>query len=240
LLLDLDYSIVILDPASGQKTSLQSATGSNYLSSPGLCPDGKTMVLSGGALAQTIFRMDAGGGNLKRLTSGKRDLAPMCPDGKSVYYMDFGNTGFIRRISLDGGASEQITKFPDWGGGFDFSPDRKLIAFVGLVKPAPEYLLQLLVVDLNSGQTVQSFDADVTSGFNHIRFTRDGKAILFVKHAAAGDSLWLQPLNQSPATQLATFKSDVIWDMSYSPDAKKLAVIRAHTDSDVVLLRAQP
>ena len=241
LLLDLDYAIVTIDPSSGQKNTLQPFAGNNYLSSPGLCPDGKTIVLARGGLTQNIFRMDVAGGNLKRLTSGKRDMIPACPgDGKWAYYMDFGDAGLIMRVPLDGGASEPVTKIPDWGGGFDFSRDRKLLAFVGLVKPAPDYLLKLLVLDLNSGQAVQSFDSDITAGFNHVRFTRDGKGILFVKHGNAGDSLWLQTLDQSPAKQLTTFKGDTIWDMAYSLDGKRLAVVRAHTDSDVVLLRTQP
>ena len=241
LLLDLDYAIVTIDPSSEQKNTLQPFAGNNYLSNPSLCPDGKTMVLAGGTLTQNIFRMDATGGNFKRLTSGKRDMIPKCSgDGKWVYYIDFGDTGLIMRVPLDGGAAEPVTKIPDWGGGFDFSPDSKLMAFVGLVKPAPDYLLKLLVLDLNSGQVVQSFDSDITAGFNHIRFTRDGKGILFVRHSNAGDTLWLQPLDQSPAKQLATFKGDNIWDVAYSPDGKKLAVVRAHTDSDVVLLRSGP
>lgn len=239
LLLDLDYSIVNIDPATGQKTTLQAGNEANYLATPSLCLDGKSLVVSGGALTQNIFRMDAGGGNLKRLTSGKRDLVPTCgADSKSVYYMDFGEAALIRRVSLDGGTPETVTKIPDWGGGFDFSPDARFLAFVGLVKPAPDYLLKLLVLDLASGQIVQSFDSDVTAGFNHLRFSRDGKAILFVKHGISGDSLWLQTLDQSPAKPVATFKSDVIWDMAFSPDGKKLAIVRAHTDSDVVLLRS--
>ena len=241
LLLDLDYSIVTMDPATGQKTTLQASSANNYFSSPALCIDGKTVVMSGGAFTLNVFRMDMGGGNLKRLSSGKRDMGAMCsPDSKSAYYLSFGDTGLLQRVLLEGGSSEVVTKIPDWGGGFDFSPDGKLLAFVGLVKPAPDYLLRLLIVKLESGQVVQSFENDVTSGFNHVRFTRDGKAILFVKHESAGDSLWLQALDNSPAKSLATFKSEVIWDMSYSPDGKKLAIVRGHTDSDVVMLSTNP
>jgi len=62
-----------------------------------------------------------------------------------------------------------------------------------------------------------------------------------VKHESAGDSLWLQSLDQSPARQLGpAFKSDIVWDMSYSPDGLKLAVVRGHTDSDVVMLSTNP
>jgi serine/threonine protein kinase len=238
LVLDLDYSIVSIDPATGQKTVLQANSGNTFLYMPHMCPDGKNMVLGGGALTINIFRMDAGGGNPKRLTSGKRDMGPTCSaDSKSAYYMDFGDAGLIQRVSLDGGPPTPISKIPDWGGGFDLSPDGKSVAFVGLIKPAPDYLLKLVVMNLDSAQIVQSYDSDVTSGYNHMRFTRDGKALLFIKHENGGDTLWQQTLDNSPAKQLATFKSDLVWDIALSPDGKKLAVVRAHTDSDVVLLQ---
>lgn len=154
--------------------------------------------------------------------------------------MDFGDSGSIMRVPIDGGKAEQVSKIPDWGGGFDISRDGKLLAFAGLVKPAPDYVLKLVVLNLTSGQPVQFFDSDITSAFNHIRFTRDGRAIFFVKHDAAGDSLWLQPLDKSTATLVATFKSEEIFDIRPSPDSRKLAIVHSTTDSDVVLLQRQP
>jgi len=241
LLTDLDYSIVTLDPVTGQKTTLIGA-GDNQFANASLCPDGRTVVLIGGTLAPSIFRMDPSGANLKRLTSDKRDISVQCsPDSKLAYYDDFANTGLIQRVSLDGGTPQPASKLPNWGGGFDFSPDGKLLAFVALIKPAPDYLLNLVVMDRDSGQILQSFPNDITATFNHIRFTRDGKALLFVKHQARGDSLWLQPLDQPAAHQLTSFPGDVIWDMRYSLDGKRLAVVLSHTDSDVVLLEtSQP
>jgi serine/threonine protein kinase len=241
LLLDLDYAIVILDPATGQKTTLRAGSGAALPATASLCKDGKTLVLSVGAFAQNIYRMDLSGSNFKRLSSGKRDFVPLCSDdSRSVYYMDFGDSGSIMRVPIDGGKAEQVSKIPDWGGGFDISPDGKLLAFAGLVKPAPDYLLKLVVLDLASGQPVRFFDSDITSAFNHIRFTRDGKAIFFVKHDAAGDSLWLQPLDNPTAKLVATFKSEEIFDIRPSPDGKKLAIVHSTTDSDVVLLHSQP
>ena len=238
LLTDLDYAIVTIDPATGEKTTLQPPGTTNF-STADLCADGKTMVLSGGVQPQNIYRMDAGGTNLKRLTSGKRDLEPQCaPDSQSAYYMDFGDTGLLQRLNLADGTATPAWKIPDWGGGYDISPDGKYLAFVGLVKPAPDYVLHLLVMNRDTGEKAQEFPDDVTSGFNHPRFTRDGKAILFVKHQVAGDSLWLQPLGGGAARLVATFKGDTIWDLRYSPDGKKLALVRSHTDSDVVLLKS--
>ena len=136
LLLDLNYDLVILDPATGEKTTLRAGVGGALPALASLCKDGKTIVLTSGAFTETIFRMDLSGSNFKPLSSGKRDLVPLCSsDSRYVYYMDFGDSGYVMRMPIDGGKAEQVSKIPDWGGGFDISPDGKLLAFAGLVKP---------------------------------------------------------------------------------------------------------
>ena len=52
------------------------------------------------------------------------------------------------------------------------------------------------------------------------------------------DNLWLQPLDGSKGRQLTNFTSEEIGKtFHWSPDGSKLAVIRGHLDSDVVLIR---
>jgi len=51
------------------------------------------------------------------------------------------------------------------------------------------------------------------------------------------DNLWQQNLDGSPGKQLTSFKSEHINDFRWSFDGKQLAVVRGHTDSDVVLVR---
>jgi uncharacterized protein with WD repeat len=38
---------------------------------------------------------------------------------------------------------------------------------------------------------------------------------------------------------LTSFKAEHIWDYHWSPDGSRLAMVRGHTDSDVVLIRSQ-
>ena len=51
------------------------------------------------------------------------------------------------------------------------------------------------------------------------------------------DNLWLQPLDGTPGHQITDFKSELIRDFDWSPDGRKIAIIRGHIDSDVVLIR---
>jgi Tol biopolymer transport system component len=50
-------------------------------------------------------------------------------------------------------------------------------------------------------------------------------------------NLWLQPLDGSRGRQLTNFKSDAIFTFRFSPDGKTIGLIRAHGESDAVLLR---
>ncbi len=46
-----------------------------------------------------------------------------------------------------------------------------------------------------------------------------------------------KPFDGSPGKQITDFKSEEITDFRWSFDGKQLAIIRGHTDSDVVLIR---
>ena len=72
-----------------------------------------------------------------------------------------------------------------------------------------------------------------------VRFSRDGKSVLYPVRENNADNLWQQPLDGSPGKQLTSFKAEHIWDYHWSPDGTKLALVRGHTDSDVVLIRSQ-
>ncbi len=51
------------------------------------------------------------------------------------------------------------------------------------------------------------------------------------------DNLWLQPIDGSKGRQLTNFSSERIYDFHWSFDGEQLAMVRGHTDADVVLIR---
>jgi hypothetical protein len=53
------------------------------------------------------------------------------------------------------------------------------------------------------------------------------------------DNLWQQPLDGSSGRQITNFNSERIYDFHWSFDGKQLALVRGHTDSDVVLIKDQ-
>ena len=72
---------------------------------------------------------------------------------------------------------------------------------------------------------------------NALQFTPDGKSVAYVSRESGVDNVWVQPLDGSPGHAITDFKSEQIWSLSLSADGKNLAVMRGHSDSDVVLLQ---
>jgi Tol biopolymer transport system component len=70
-----------------------------------------------------------------------------------------------------------------------------------------------------------------------LRFSLDGKAVVYPTREQGVDNLWLQPLDGSKGHHLTDFKSERIYDFHWSFDGKQLALVRGHNDSDVVIIR---
>jgi serine/threonine protein kinase len=240
LLISQDLVLTSLDPDSADRTDLMSPALGGLAAGPSACANGRYIVATiaghGGQRNQVIGRMDTNGGDLKLLTDGKLQDDPVCsPDGQWVVYRDVGNRNRLMKVPLEGGLSQKISDL-FVASGLDISPDGKFAAFVTF-EHVGEHENKLALAPINSAAPVRSLE------FQHppsgpLRFSHDGKAITYPVRSADTDNLWLQPLDGSPGRQLTNFKSERIGDsFGWSVDGSKLAIIRGHTDSDVVLVR---
>jgi len=232
--MDQAYSLSLVNPDSGSKTVLTTEEGSLAIN-PSACADGRYMVFAayhGGK--QNIWRMDSGGGNLKQLTNGKDDEYPVCsPDGRWVFYKDVSSGSKLMKVSLDGGKPQRVSEQP-LGDVFDISADGKLATFATFhLTEAKE---KLALVAPESGQDLKLLEFERPRD-GYIRFARDGKAVIYPVRSAGTDNLWFQPLDGSPGKQITDFQSELIRDFHWSFGGRKLALIRGHIDSDVVLIR---
>ena len=236
LVIDSGSGLDLLNPESGKKTALVAQAGA-FADSPSACADGRyvvfTSTFSSGNKELNIWRADVSGGNLKQLSDGKVDQNPVCsPDGQWVIYKDALNGNRLMRVSIDGGKPEQISD--ELSAVFDISPDSKTIALAafGHIGEHVEEL-KLLSLDSKASKTM-AFERPRTGP---ITFSRDGKAVVYAFRHAGVDDLWLQPLDGSSGKQITDFKSEHIRDFRWSFDGSRMAIIRGHTDSDVVLIR---
>lgn len=73
--------------------------------------------------------------------------------------------------------------------------------------------------------------------YSVVRFSHDGKAVVYALADQDAQNLWLQPLDGSPGKQITNFKSEQIKDFRWWFDGSKLGLVRGHADSDVDLLQ---
>jgi serine/threonine protein kinase/sugar lactone lactonase YvrE len=223
---------------SGAETPLKPDQGGFISDSPYACADGKyivfTSAFSNGTKDVNIWRMDAGGGNLKQLSTGRLDQSPVCsPDGRWTVYRDQLHDGALMRVSIDGGTAQEMS--PELSGPADFSPDGKLLA-LSQFDHMGNHRVKLVLIAVDSGQTVQKLEFEkIPEG--PVRFTRDGKAVLYPITAAGVDNLWQQNLDGTSGKQITSFDSEHIQDFHYSVDGGKLAVLRGQSESDVALIQ---
>jgi serine/threonine protein kinase len=218
LLADSDASIYSLSPC-----------GTNYLV--------MAWAGHGGTNALNVWRTNADGSSPLKLTDGKWEFTPVCsPDRKWVYYIDTANER-ISRVPVDGsGKAEMIFEMPQSyipTDGLSISPDGKMLATS--VELSQGRGSKIVLFDLGSTSPVRMLDASHYSG--SLQFTPDGKTLVYAIRETVADNIWVQPLDGSVGHASTDFKSERIWSFRLSPDGKSLAVLRGHSDSDVVLLQ---
>jgi serine/threonine protein kinase len=239
LISDKDSKLNWVNPDSGAKgsfaTEQDSANGD-----PWQCPDGRYLVfllgLRGGKGSQNVWRADASGGNLKQLTKDKLDNFLVCaPDSRSVFYLEAG-TGQVMQVPIDGGPPRKVSGLSA-AGFFGVSADGHTVAFATIDHAAGhEEKIALVATDTDAAAKLVAFQRPRAT--NLIQFSRDGKALIYVVRENGVDNLWQQPLDGSAGKALTSFKAEHIWDYHWSPDGSKVAMVRGHTDSDVVLMRS--
>ncbi|HTW58090.1 MAG TPA: protein kinase [Terriglobales bacterium] len=241
---DQGNSLHWVNPATGAKTAIPAEEGA-VSGNPAACPDGKTIVFDmafhAGSGHSNVWRIDVSGANPKQLSTGARDHNAVCSaDSRWVYYIAQGDEAKLARVPIDGGAAETVSNLP-MDGLFDLSPDGKLAAFATL-EHSGEHKEKLAIVSTAVGSAkagpaakVVEFERLRLGGM--LRFAPDGKAVVYPSRENGVDNLWYQPLDGSKGHAITDFKAERIYDFHWSFDGKQLALVRGHTDSDVVLMR---
>jgi len=205
--------------------------------SPHGCGDGFVVftrhVASTGARNVWISAEDGSG--LRQLTTSKNDDQPTCsPDGKWVFYMDLIQSAYMK-VPLNGGNPEPwLNAKAEAYGGFDVARDGKTAVLstydFKARKPA------IFLFSLETGQLLKPFDYDPRhSGF--LRFSPDGKGIVYPLRDKGVDNLYVQPLDGGALRQLTNFTSLKIYSYQWSADGKHLALVRGDSPSDLVLIK---
>jgi eukaryotic-like serine/threonine-protein kinase len=203
-----------------------------------------------------IWRVNADGSNPVRLTRGQRDRDPICsPDERWVYYRGTGTGNeLIYRVRLDGSAApEPIPGSINFRGyvlmatlnipvrssrtvEMSISSDGKVLAYAADQVTGAETTESIALLNLESPASPRMLVThEHRSG--GVQFTPDGKAVAYPVRENGVDNIWVQPLDGSAGRQITHFSSDQIDAFHWSPDGKNFALLRSHSESDVVLLQ---
>jgi eukaryotic-like serine/threonine-protein kinase len=232
--------ITLLNPDSNLQTPLLSQLPlPNFARA---CSDGHIVFSSGkgNSFQLHIWRAEADGSNSKQLTNGKNDAFPVCsPDAKTVLYFDADSR--LQKIAIDG---EALSPMPEAAvfSRISFSPNSQTAAFVTFRLNDPKEKLVFVSLDSSQPPRFLEFerpraDFGVSYDAAPVVLAADGKGVIYPIRSGDTDNLWLQHFDGSPGKQLTDFNSEFVRDFDYSFDGKHLAVIRGHSESDVVLIR---
>ncbi len=216
-----------------------------------VCPDGRSVVFSSWVVDAsganlTVTRMDTDGSNVKQLSHGKFDIAPLCsPDSKMVYYFARGEDA-IRQVPVDGSSQPEVVpgsahpKSIIATSAIGLSSDGKYLAFIisPVLAGSAAVVEKIQLVPLNAGTDPHArlIDPDPRIA-EALRFTPDGKSLVYAIRANGTQNLWLQPVDGGAGRLITNFPAQDISSFSWSPDGKSVGMLRANVEADVVLLR---
>jgi serine/threonine protein kinase/Tol biopolymer transport system component len=234
LLIPQGGELKLVDPTGTESVLLSDKQGAPNQSAP--CGT-KYIVFrkfaAGGSPALNLWRADTAGANPMQLTSGKNEQHPTCsPDGKWVYYVSIPENLALKRVSIDGGTPETVNSEPS--SDYDLSRDGNFVAQLDVRELDHKLVLNIFSI---ADKKLTYHDIDMRAS-NPISFSPNDKSIVYTVRENGVDNLWEQPLNGGAAfKQLTHFTSERIARFEFSPDGTQIAIDRAHTESDAVLLR---
>jgi Tol biopolymer transport system component len=193
--------------------------------------DGKTLVFISTAhyVGGEIWRSDIDGSRRALVTPGQALQPALSKDGEKVFFVS-GRTGQLQSlwsVPTRGGTPVELAHRLAVRPAV--SPDGTQLAF-GSVDDQNRNTLVVCDIPACTNQRTTA-----TNAF-YGRWLPGGGAIGFVD-AQTEQNVFVQPLNGGSPSQLTHFSEWKIEDFGWSVDARRLAILRSATTSDVVLFR---
>jgi eukaryotic-like serine/threonine-protein kinase len=236
-------------PLDGSPPTNLVADTRGWINDAEVCAQGKYIVFEwfskDGQIDAALWRMEADGTHLQRLTTGEYDGRPACsPDGKWLYFLKVADVATtLMRMPVEGGAAEELSVLPAPNTqlglyGMGMSRDGRWLAVSYTEYKLESLVEKIALVSLDDSAHPSARLIDTDSRFSDlVKMSPDGKYVTSVIRDQGEFRVWGQPLDGGAGRALSDSGADKILDYKWSPDGKSLAVEREHVESDAVLLR---
>jgi TolB protein len=204
---------------------------------PTVSPDGRYIVYTSTGNGGQLIRIDISGGNPLVLTKQNgADNPDVSPDGQWVIYSAFvDGAPRVLRVPIGGGDGQVLTgdlyttepRYSNDGKRFAcFILDTKALAWN-----------KIGVFGADGGEPLQIFDVpgNTNSGRGPV-WTPDDKNINVVIAPGEKQNLWQVPLDGSAGKQITDFDVPGIARREYSPDGKRIAIVRAEGFGNAIMI----
>src|SRR5262249_21318759 len=158
-----------------------------------------------------VYRSDSAGGNPKALTNNHSSGRPVCsPDGRWIYFKDYWSH-LLMRIPIDGGEPHKFSDLAPDDNNYDISADGSTILFF-LLDQSGDHQEIAMEVATDTGTLRKKISLQKEFNSTYLRYSPDGKSIVYHVRENGVDNLWSQPLDGSPGKWLTSFKSEHLGD----------------------------
>lgn len=174
------------------------------------------------------------GADNRQLTAGGGENFPgITPDGRWVLYTSLANErNSIFKISTAGGEPVQLTRGAIYVKPV-VSPDGTMFECAYRLDENDQW--KTAIVPISGGAPVTTFALPNPRG-QMIRWSADGKSLLYLDKRGGAQNLWLQPLDGSAAKQVTTFTEDLLLHHDLAGEANGFVLSRGGRRRDVALI----
>ena len=230
-----DIEIWIMDADGGNARALTNDRSPKLV--PTVSRDGRYIVYTSTPNGGELVRVDITGGNPLVLTkSTGADNANISPDSKWVIYSAFvDGRPKVLRVPIDGGDAQILTtgvnatepRYSNDGTRFNcFLLDEKSLLWN-----------KVAIYPAEGGEPIKTLNVPgVTNATRGAAWTPDDKNVVVIIAPGEKQNLWQVPVDGGSGKQITDFDVPGIARREYSPDGKRIAIVRAEGFGNAIMI----
>jgi WD40 repeat protein len=233
VLTDQNGRVSFVNPTTGTRTDV-GLSGFVF----GACLAGKSLVfgrLNNSGMAE-LWRSERDGSNPQKILDEPVFVGTCSKDGKWVYFStrrEKLQTGNLKRAST---ATWKVEDLGVQANSFTLSSDGSRLAIPRLTgSSTANYQQKINIVDTSTLKVIREIPIGL-SGTGALHFAPDNSTLIYNRQDARADNFYRIPPDKNQAEQITHFPDRQLASFDYSPDGKRIALLRGREIRDMVLI----